>query len=33
MMSAKMTTPALIKIKVFLNKTYYVIYSLYDVTN
>ena len=33
MMSAKMATPALLKIKVFLNKSYYVIYYAYDVTN
>ena len=33
MMSAKMVTPGLIKIKVFWNKGYYVIYSAYDVTN
>ena len=33
MMSAKMATPALLKIKVFWNKGYYVIYSVYDVTN
>ena len=33
-MSAKMTTPALLKIKVFWNKGYYVYdYSVYDVTN
>ena len=33
MMSAKMATPALLKIKVFWNKGYYIIYSVYDVTN
>ena len=33
MMSAKMATPALLKIKVFWNKGYYVIYYVYDVTN
>ena len=33
MMSAKMATPALLKIKVFWNKGYYVIYSVCDVTN
>ena len=33
MMSAKMAVPALLKIKVFWNKDYYVIYSVYDVTN
>ena len=33
MMSAKMSTPALLKIKVFWNKGYYVIYSVYDVTD
>ena len=33
MMSAKMATPALLKIKVFWNKGYYVIYSVYDITN
>ena len=33
MMSAKMATPGLLKIKVFWNKGYYVIYSVYDVTN
>ena len=32
-MSAKMATPALLKIKVFWNKGYYVIYSVYDVIN
>ena len=33
MMSAKMAAPALLKIKVFLSKGYYVIYSGYDVIN
>ena len=33
MMSGKMATPALLKIKVFWNKCYYVIYSVYDATN
>ena len=33
MMSAKMATPDLLKIKVFGNKGYYVIHSVYDVTN
>ena len=33
MMSAKMFTSGLLKIKVFWNKGYYVIYSVYDVTN
>ena len=33
MMSAKMATPALLKIKIFCNKGYYVICSVYDVTN
>ena len=33
MMSAKMTMPGLLKIKVFWNKGYYVIYYVYDVTN
>ena len=33
MMSAKMDTPALFKIKVFWNKGYYFIYSVYDVFN
>ena len=33
MMSAKMAVPGLLKIKVFCNKGYYVIYSVYDVTN
>ena len=31
MMSAKMATSALLKIKVFWNKGYYAIYSAYDV--
>ena len=33
MTSAKMATPDLLKIKVFWSKVYYVIYSVYDVTN
>ena len=33
MMSATMAAPALLKIKVFWNEGYYVIYSVYDVTN
>ena len=33
MMSAKMATSGLLKIKVFWNKGYYVINSVYDVTN
>ena len=33
MMSAKMATTALLKIKVFWNKGYYVIYYGYDVIN
>ena len=33
MMSAKMATPALLKMKVFWNKDYYVIYFFHDVTN
>ena len=33
MMSAKIATVALLKIKVFSNKSYYVIYFIYDVTN
>ena len=33
MMSAKMAAPALLKIKLSWNKGYYVIYSVYDVTN
>ena len=32
-MSAKMATPGFLKIKVFWNKGYYIIYSVYDVTN
>ena len=32
MMSEKMAGPALLKIKGFWNKGYYVIYSVYDVT-
>ena len=28
-----MATPALLKIKIFWNKSYYLIYSVYDVTN
>ena len=32
-MSAKKATPGLLKINVFWNKGYYVIYSVYDVTN
>ena len=32
-MTAKMAVPALLKIKVFYNKAYYVIYSVYDETN
>ena len=32
MMSAKMAAKALLKIKVFWNKGYYVIYPVYDVT-
>ena len=32
-MSAKIATAALLKIKVFSNKGYYVIYFVYDVTN
>ena len=32
-MSAKMATSGLLKTKVFLNKGYYVIYSVYDLTN
>ena len=31
MMSAKMASPILLKLKVFLGKGYYVIYSVYDV--
>ena len=33
MTSAKMAIPALLKIKVFWIEGYYVIYSVYDVTN
>ena len=33
MMSGKMATSGLLKIKVVWNKGYYVIYSVYDVTN
>ena len=33
MMSANMAAPALLKIKVFWKKGYYVIYSVYGVTN
>ena len=33
MMSAKMAAPALLKIKVYWKKSYYVIYAVYDVTN
>ena len=33
MMSGKMGASALLKIKVFWNKFYYVKYSVYDVTN
>ena len=33
MMSTKVATPALLKIKLFWNEGYYVIYSVYDVTN
>ena len=33
MISAKMAAPALLKIKVFWNKGYDVIYSVYDVFN
>ena len=33
MMSAKIATAVLLKIKVFSNKGYYVIYFVYDVTN
>ena len=32
-MSAKMAAPALPKIKAFWNKGYYVMHSVYDVTN
>ena len=33
MMSAKMATSDLLKIKIFWNKGYYAIYSVYDATN
>ena len=33
MMSAKTAAQALLKIKEFLNKSYHVIYSVFDVTN
>ena len=33
MMSAKMTTLGLLKIKEFLNKDYGIIFSVYDITN
>ena len=33
MMTAKMAVPALLKIKIFYNKAYYVIYSVYDENN
>ena len=33
MTSVKMASPALLKIKIFSNKVYYAIYSVYDVTN
>ena len=33
MMSAKLATPGVLKIKVFRNKGYYVICSVYDVSN
>ena len=33
MMSAKMAAPGLLKIKFFWKKVYYVIISVYDVTN
>ena len=33
MMSAKITTPGLLKIRVFLNKVYDVIVFVHDVTN
>ena len=33
MMSAKVATPGLLKIKVFWSKGYYVIYFVYGVTN
>ena len=32
-MSVKMATPGLLKIKVFRNKGYYVMYSVYNVTS
>ena len=32
-MSGKMATSGLLKIKIFWNKGYYIIYSVYDVTN
>ena len=33
MMTAKMVSTSLLEIKVFWNKSYYVIYYVYDVTN
>ena len=33
MMSEKMTTPGLLKIKMFLNKSYYVIIYVHEVIN
>ena len=33
MLSSKMATPDLLKIKVFWSKVYYVIYFVYDATN
>ena len=33
MMPGKMADPAILKIKVFWNKDYYVIYFVYDATN
>ena len=33
MMSAKIAAQVLLKIKIFWNKGYYIIYSVYDVTN
>ena len=33
MMPAKIASPTLLKIKVFLDKGYYVIYSVYNVTS
>ena len=33
MMSAKMAAPTLLKIKLFWNKDYYVIYSVYEINN